>query len=824
MGGVAAFVVPTRVLVHQTRREFARHAPGLPIGAFFGEEKHTVVRGLNLTTFATLQGHATKWSEDLSAAGVVFVDEAHHALTPSRHRALADAFPREAIRIALTATPDYDERRRLEDLFPQRIARVELRDALAHDLLAPARVQVAEVDIDGSSVEIVAGEFRADQLARLLSHGPVMHAALAFRYGEHRDVPGLITCISRQQADDLARYFKRHRPPARPAPGLILGETPPDERARILDAFESGQLDTLVAVGVLIEGWTSVRCKLLIDLAPGRSRVRATQKYFRALTRDGDTVAHLVVIVPRGLPRPPVLPMDLLLDPGETYTLGETIGRSSGPRAISSDAVSPIRGVRLIQRVVIAARLGLPRLDPTRKDQIRAVLEAAPAFNPARLPGRHAFGALYLHHPLFSGTGQMLLRWLRVPPGGYDDWLCQLYPAQMADRLLAEVGFGEEERSPEDDALPDILMDPIPNPEELLLAREAQMRALACLARVPEPRQGALRAWCGFDADAQTYTEIAEAMDRSRERTRQIVRQAIADCRLALYNEEDAVLPTRGRDSYWIDRLAVYAEGVDSHPNLAWALEHSRRGNTGVALVLYNRLLAEHPSSPLVQARLAQVLISLGRSEEADPHVVQVTGSAHGKARLELGLFLRARGAYDAAFQALANAPGASPWWAADVLMRAARTTDAEAWIAAHARAMDGPLRYHQILLLHRTGREVGEAMLHAFAYAPDLAQGLLDREKGDYLTEGRELWESSPGALDALDYWWKTAPVCGWLRRYRQSQRWMSDFHDLLRAIPEVLSQVAWQAVWRAAAAEREQQLEKRRAKKAERAKSRQA
>ena len=156
--------------------------------------------------------------------------------------------------------------------------------------------------------------------------------------------------------------------------------------------------------------------------------------------------------------------------------------------------------------------------------------------------------------------------------------------------------------------------------------------------------------------------------------------------------------------------------------------------------------------------------------------------------------------------------------------MRAARTTDAEAWIAAHARAMDGPLRYHQILLLHRTGREVGEAMLHAFAYAPDLAQGLLDREKGDYLTEGRELWESSPGALDALDYWWKTAPVCGWLRRYRQSQRWMSDFHDLLRAIPEVLSQVAWQAVWRAAAAEREQQLEKRRAKKAERAKSRQA
>ena len=46
----AVFVVPTRVLVHQTRAEWAKHLPDVPTGVWFGERFQPVSTGLNVTT------------------------------------------------------------------------------------------------------------------------------------------------------------------------------------------------------------------------------------------------------------------------------------------------------------------------------------------------------------------------------------------------------------------------------------------------------------------------------------------------------------------------------------------------------------------------------------------------------------------------------------------------------------------------------------------------------------------------------------------------------------------------------------------------------
>ncbi len=323
----AAFVVPTRVLVDQVAGEVERFAPSVPTGAWFSDRKALVPHGLNLVTYAGLTQHGLTLPAALRSADLVFVDEAHHAMSPKRRRALSRCFHPDAIRVALTATPDYDERRRLDAVFPRRKARVELREALEGGLLAPAHVRVAEVDVDGSRVEIVAGEYRADQIGELLGQAPFLEAALRYRYAQaQRQRPCMIACSTRRQAYALRRFFQRRRPSGSPAPALLLGETPAEEREHTLRSFERGRIDTLVQVGVLIEGWSSARCKLLIDLAPGRSRVRATQKYFRVLTRHGDEHAHIVVVLPRHLARPPVLPLDLLLEPGESYRCGQVVG------------------------------------------------------------------------------------------------------------------------------------------------------------------------------------------------------------------------------------------------------------------------------------------------------------------------------------------------------------------------------------------------------------------------------------------------------------------------------------------------------------------
>jgi superfamily II DNA or RNA helicase len=121
---------------------------------------------------------------------------------------------------------------------------------------------VAEVDHASSSVRMMAGEYDRDTLGRLMSSAPFFKAAEAFRYaGVNREKAALICCATRQQAHDLCQFLIVHRPAGSAAPALLLGETSRADRDRALTDFETGAIDTLVQVGVLIEGWSSLRCK-----------------------------------------------------------------------------------------------------------------------------------------------------------------------------------------------------------------------------------------------------------------------------------------------------------------------------------------------------------------------------------------------------------------------------------------------------------------------------------------------------------------------------------------------------------------------------------
>lgn len=104
----ATFIVPTRTLLEQTVRELARQIPGVKIGSYGGGHDHVVAHGVNVTTYAMLHAHAAALPVELRRAALVFVDEAHHAMTTARSTLLATAFDRLAVRVALTATPDDD--------------------------------------------------------------------------------------------------------------------------------------------------------------------------------------------------------------------------------------------------------------------------------------------------------------------------------------------------------------------------------------------------------------------------------------------------------------------------------------------------------------------------------------------------------------------------------------------------------------------------------------------------------------------------------------------------------------------------------------------
>lgn len=137
-GLTATFIVPTRALVEQTVRELARRVPGVAIGTYCGERKLVARSGINVVTYAMLHLHAAELPPEIASSALVFVDEAHHAMTPGRMATLAHRFDPLAVRVALTATPDYGIERRLEHFFPELIHEILLTSRHEKPALDPA--------------------------------------------------------------------------------------------------------------------------------------------------------------------------------------------------------------------------------------------------------------------------------------------------------------------------------------------------------------------------------------------------------------------------------------------------------------------------------------------------------------------------------------------------------------------------------------------------------------------------------------------------------------------------------------------------------------
>src|SRR3989338_5071381 len=275
---------------------------------------------------------------------------------------------------------------------------------------------------------------------------PFLEGTRVFRYSAiNRKKRALICCVTRQQAHDLQEYLQAKRPKGTSVPTVIVGET--KERERILSEFQAGTIDTLINVGVLIEGWNAGPCKLLIDLAPSYSWVRATQKFFRPMTRWKNKEAFIYQLIPSGLPEFPVCPMDLFEWDLPEYRQGELIA-SSRKRASQQPppiqtSFDVIKKVKLRSSIVFSARFEKPKLDPKNLRDIRKVLLSNSAVTETKIPGYMPFRNLLFIHPLFKGRGQNLLRYCGIRPDRftYINFIAQFFPEAVSDLYLGDRNY-----------------------------------------------------------------------------------------------------------------------------------------------------------------------------------------------------------------------------------------------------------------------------------------------------------------------------------------------------------------------------------------------
>jgi hypothetical protein len=308
-------------------------------------------------TVETYQWFVRNAGKISDAYTIVICDEAHTALgektSASIRRWAGPVF------VGMTATGALIARH-VTDLFPTQTSRFDLAQAARRGVIAPLRCirippgpgvrTIAKVPLRRGEVDT---EFDQEMLAELLDQLPFNVAVADLYKTRFNGVPGVVYAAGVRHAYNVAEAMRSEGLKAQ----AVSGETPKRELARILAAYERGEIDVLVNAQLLAEGWNSPRATVCMHLAPTASRRIYQQRVGRVTRRQPGKEAGIVVdfVHPATKHDDPVVTLHSLLD-RDVYRGGAIV-------------VGPVRRGRG-RRVRVERRVLPVTPDPDRRAQV----------------------------------------------------------------------------------------------------------------------------------------------------------------------------------------------------------------------------------------------------------------------------------------------------------------------------------------------------------------------------------------------------------------------------------------------------------------------
>jgi superfamily II DNA or RNA helicase len=223
---------------------------------------------------------------------LVVIDEAHHA-TAASYRKVVDYYrqnPKLRI-LGVTATPDRADEQALGEVFKTVAFDYEILDAIHDGWLVPITQQMVEIEgLDFSHIRTTCGDLNGADLAQVMEQEKnlqgIASASIAI-IGTRRTI---VFAASVKQAEILCDIFNRYQPDMA---AWVCGKTPKDDREQMLRKFNDGQIQVMVNVGVLTEGFDSPAVEVIVQARPTKSRCLYSQMIGRATrplpgTVDGD--------------------------------------------------------------------------------------------------------------------------------------------------------------------------------------------------------------------------------------------------------------------------------------------------------------------------------------------------------------------------------------------------------------------------------------------------------------------------------------------------------------------------------------------------------
>ncbi|UXU74204.1 MULTISPECIES: DEAD/DEAH box helicase [unclassified Paracoccus (in: a-proteobacteria)] len=226
---------------------------------------------------------------------LLVIDEAHHAVADSYRRIIArvrDANP-DARVFGVTATPNRGDRKGLREVFDNVADQVRLGELIASGHLVPPRTFVIDLGVQEQlrAVRKTADDYDMAAVAAIMNRATITEEVIRHWEEKAGNRQTVVFCSTVAHAMDVATAFNEAGNPA----AVVLGDMGSTERKMVLEAYATGEVQVIVNVAVLTEGWDHPPTSCVVLLRPSSCKSTMIQMVGRGL-RTVDPAEHPGVI------------------------------------------------------------------------------------------------------------------------------------------------------------------------------------------------------------------------------------------------------------------------------------------------------------------------------------------------------------------------------------------------------------------------------------------------------------------------------------------------------------------------------------------------
>ncbi|MGB0574733.1 MAG: DEAD/DEAH box helicase [Alphaproteobacteria bacterium] len=231
-------------------------------------------------------------ADALPKADLIIVDEAHRVSPNGKgYKRILNDFTEngkdEAQFVGLTASPERrtgDQRDQLNLAFDAIIDCANIEDLITEGVLVKPVYRTHFVhDLDLSGIDISSGDFPVAKLSPAIVKSSMIDYAMSSYLQEREKVsPRPISawfCADISVAEETLFRIRQ----AGVSAEIVTAKTPIKARMKLLKSHEDGEVEAMVSVGVLAEGWDNPHCNIIVHLRPTLSKVLWGQSVGRGL-------------------------------------------------------------------------------------------------------------------------------------------------------------------------------------------------------------------------------------------------------------------------------------------------------------------------------------------------------------------------------------------------------------------------------------------------------------------------------------------------------------------------------------------------------------